>query len=123
MHHRQVLQKVSKTVESGAFYEAQQMYKTIYHRYKARKQLEDSYQILKVCCAPAMYHASHAPACQQSPGPMARVQGGAIQQLHSNQVTCGVELGLLLVEVSAHFTPAHNRSSMCCALQCTMNRS
>jgi hypothetical protein len=43
-----VLEKVARTVESGAFYEAQQMYKTIYHRQKARKQLEDSYQFLRV---------------------------------------------------------------------------
>jgi hypothetical protein len=47
------------------------MYKTVYHRYRARKALADSYEVL--------------------------VQG-AVQQLASKQVTCGIELGQLLVD-------------------------
>lgn len=44
----QVLERIKSTVESGSFYEAQQMYKTAYYRFRAKKQLEDGYQILKV---------------------------------------------------------------------------
>jgi hypothetical protein len=65
------LDKIRAQVEAGAYYEAQQMYKTVYHRYRARKALADSYEVL--------------------------VQG-AVQQLASKQVTCGIELGQLLVE-------------------------
>lgn len=32
----------------GAYYEAQQMYKTAFHRSKARNQLADALQILQV---------------------------------------------------------------------------
>ncbi|GLI61650.1 hypothetical protein VaNZ11_004074 [Volvox africanus] len=63
--------RIKETVESGAYYEAQQMYKTSYHRCKARQQLLDAVTIL---------------------------QEGAITQLAHGQSTCGVELGLLLVE-------------------------
>lgn len=35
-------------MESGAYYEAQQMYKTSYHRCKSRGQVMESYQILQV---------------------------------------------------------------------------
>lgn len=45
---QKTLGKIKGTVESGFFYEAQQMYKTVYHRYRARKQTEDSYHILQV---------------------------------------------------------------------------
>ncbi|GIL88170.1 hypothetical protein Vretimale_14087 [Volvox reticuliferus] len=65
------LARIKETVESGAFYEAQQMYKTSYHRCKARQQLMDAITIL---------------------------QEGSITQLAHGQSTCGVELGLLLVE-------------------------
>jgi hypothetical protein len=65
------LQRVRAQVEAGAFYEAQQMYKTTYHRYHSRKQLEEAYQVLRE---------------------------GAVQQLRSGQVTCGAELGSMLVD-------------------------
>lgn len=57
----QVLDKIKGTIESGSFYEAQQMYKTVYYRYKARKQVQDSYQILKVCKAQIKMPCNHAP--------------------------------------------------------------
>lgn len=48
----QALDKIKTTVESGSYYEAQQMYKTVYHRYRNKRQLKDSYQILQVQNAP-----------------------------------------------------------------------
>lgn len=65
------LQRVKAQVEAGAFYEAQQMYKTTYHRYHSRKQLDESYQVLRE---------------------------GAVQQLRSGQITCGTELAGMLVD-------------------------
>ncbi|KXZ43711.1 hypothetical protein GPECTOR_82g245 [Gonium pectorale] len=68
------LARIKGTVESGAYYEAQQMYKTSFHRCKAKQQLDDAMQIL---------------------------QEGATTQLAHNQITCGVELGMLLLEAYA----------------------
>eukprot|EP00798_Chlamydomonas_sp_ICE-L_P027490 gene27490-4796_t len=62
---------MEKHVASGNYYEAQQMLKTIYHRHRSRKHFQESYEILK---------------------------GGAVMQLEKRQVTCGVELGLLMME-------------------------
>jgi hypothetical protein len=68
-------------VAAGAFYEAQQMYKTVYHRYKSRKQLQDSYLVLK---------------------------SGAEQQLASNQINCGMELANMLLDAyTANQEPAN----------------
>jgi len=68
------LQRVKVQVEAGAFYEAQQMYKTTYHRYHSRKQVEEAYQVLRE---------------------------GAVQQLRSGQITCGTELAGMLVDAYA----------------------
>jgi hypothetical protein len=71
-------------VAAGAFYEAQQMYKTVYHRYKSRKQLQDSYVVLTQ---------------------------GAIQQLGSNQINCGMELANMLLEAyTANQEPASQQA-------------
>lgn len=45
----QVLQKLRNNIEAGSFYEAHEMFKTVYHRYRSRKQLEDSYRLAEVC--------------------------------------------------------------------------
>lgn len=69
---------------AGAFYEAQQMYKTVYHRYKSRKQLQDSYLVLKA---------------------------GAVQQLASHQINCGMELANMLLEAyTANQQPANSET-------------
>ena len=68
---QKALQRVKAQVDAGAFYEAQQMYKTTYHRYHSRKQLDEAYQVLRE---------------------------GAVQQLRSGQITCGAELGTMLVD-------------------------
>lgn len=68
------LERINAQVAAGAFYEAQQMYKTVYHRYKSRKQLQDSYIVLTA---------------------------GAVQQLASNQVNCGMELANMLLDAYA----------------------
>lgn len=74
------LDRIQKSLDSGAYYEAQQMYKTVYHRNKAKKLLDESYQIL---------------------------MEGSRQQLLHKQVTCGSELALLLLEAySADAVPA-----------------
>ncbi|KAF6263020.1 hypothetical protein COO60DRAFT_1624749 [Scenedesmus sp. NREL 46B-D3] len=65
------LDRINAQVVSGAFYEAQQMYKTVYHRCKARRQAEDSYTVL---------------------------QAGAVTQLSNQQLTCGVELANMLID-------------------------
>ncbi|KAG1661971.1 hypothetical protein FOA52_007143 [Chlamydomonas sp. UWO 241] len=65
------VEKVRRVMDTGSHYEAQQMVKTIYHRHKARRQLEESYAVLRE---------------------------GAVLQLQASQITCGVELGLLLTE-------------------------
>ncbi|PNW82537.1 hypothetical protein CHLRE_06g282950v5 [Chlamydomonas reinhardtii] len=78
------LARIKGTVAEGAYYEAQQMYKTAFHRSKARNQLADALQIL---------------------------QEGAITQLAHGQVTCGVELGMLLIEAyTTAGTPADEAS-------------
>ena len=45
---RQVLDKLRRSLEAGQHYEAQQMLQTVYYRYRARKQLEEAYQLLQV---------------------------------------------------------------------------
>ncbi|PNG99818.1 Golgi to ER traffic protein 4, partial [Tetrabaena socialis] len=78
------LARIKGSVESGAYYEAQQMYKSSFHRSKARQQLDDAFTIL---------------------------QEGAVTQLAHGQVTCGVELGMLLVEAyTSTATPADRTS-------------
>eukprot|EP01024_Parvocaulis_polyphysoides_P051516 TRINITY_DN5075_c0_g1_i1.p1 TRINITY_DN5075_c0_g1~~TRINITY_DN5075_c0_g1_i1.p1 ORF type:complete len:324 (+),score=25.44 TRINITY_DN5075_c0_g1_i1:1-972(+) len=68
---QQQVDKLSKRVEEGQYYEAQQMFKTIHHRYKAKRKLQESYDIL---------------------------YEGAKLQLKHGQFTCGGELGSMLVE-------------------------
>jgi len=60
------------------------MYKTVYHRYKSRKQLQDSYTVLRA---------------------------GAVQQLSSHQVNCGMELANMLLEAyAANQEPANQET-------------
>lgn len=68
------LQKLQLSLQAGQAYEGQQMIKTVYHRFRSRKKLVESYQVL---------------------------EGAATQQLAAGQVTCGVELGFLLLEAFA----------------------
>ncbi|KIZ06762.1 hypothetical protein MNEG_1190 [Monoraphidium neglectum] len=68
---QKALQRVKAQLDAGAFYEAQQMYKTTYHRYHTRKQLDEAYTVLSE---------------------------GAVQQLRGGQITCGTELGTMLVD-------------------------
>ncbi len=48
----QVLDKLQRSLEAGQHYEAQQMLQTVYYRYRARKQLEEAYQLLQVLSWP-----------------------------------------------------------------------
>ncbi|KAF5829933.1 hypothetical protein DUNSADRAFT_15289 [Dunaliella salina] len=68
------MKRIRDLLSSQEYYEAQQAYKSTYYRQRARKQegaVQQAYTILKE---------------------------GAVQQFSSGQVTCGVELGLLLIE-------------------------
>ncbi|KAK9814271.1 hypothetical protein WJX72_003196 [[Myrmecia] bisecta] len=66
-----VLQKLRTNLEAGSYYEAQQMFKTVYHRYRSRKLYADSYTL---------------------------AEEGARLQLEKGQLNCGVELAKLLLE-------------------------
>ncbi|KAJ7555699.1 hypothetical protein O6H91_05G051100 [Diphasiastrum complanatum] len=68
---QRTLEKLEKSVQAGNYYEAQQMYKTVYARYMASQNYSAVLDLL---------------------------QSGACIQLKHGQVTCGVELGLLLIE-------------------------
>ncbi|XP_078435680.1 golgi-to-ER traffic-like protein isoform X1 [Wolffia australiana] len=68
---QEMISKLEKTANAGNFYEAQQMYKSIAARYAAAERYGECLDIL---------------------------QSGASVQLKNGQVTCGAELGLLLVE-------------------------
>lgn len=68
---QKVVDKLKARVEEGAYYEAQQSYKASFYRFKAKKQLQDAYLLLK---------------------------DGARQQLVHGQATCASELMLLLLE-------------------------
>lgn len=52
----QTLERIKGTVESGSYYEAQQMYKSVYHRHKARRQIQESYAVLHVRCSRPRMH-------------------------------------------------------------------
>lgn len=70
----QTMKRIQDLLNSQEYYEAQQAYKSTYYRQRARRQegaIQQAYTILKE---------------------------GAVQQFSSGQVTCGVELGLLLIE-------------------------
>ncbi len=102
----QAVARVNAQVEAGNFYEAQQMYKTVYHRYRSRKQLPESYQILQVAAhwnaVPLPYVQLCTVSVRVAPNPaiVLNLQEGAAVQLRHGQLTCGIELGMLLVEVS-----------------------
>ncbi|KAL4420841.1 hypothetical protein ABPG75_010497 [Micractinium tetrahymenae] len=68
---QKVLRKLEVSLAAGQFYEAHEMFKTVYHRHRARGQAEQSYEL---------------------------AAEGARLQLQKGQVNCGVELALLLVE-------------------------
>jgi len=42
-----VLQRIRDQIENGSYYEAQQSYKTVYHRYKAKNMIKESMQVLE----------------------------------------------------------------------------
>lgn len=65
------LQKLEKRVQDGNYYEAQQMYKSVNSRYLHAKKYSDSINLLA---------------------------SGAVAMLNHGQVTCGTELGLLLIQ-------------------------
>lgn len=79
------LAKLAKSVQNGNYYEAQQMYKTVHARYMAAKKYEEALELL---------------------------QSGACVQLKHGQVTCGVELGVLLVETLVTAKVVYGSSSL-----------
>uniref|UniRef100_A0A061S2K2 Golgi to er traffic protein 4 n=1 Tax=Tetraselmis sp. GSL018 TaxID=582737 RepID=A0A061S2K2_9CHLO len=79
------LSKLRTSVAEGAFYEAQQMFKTVYARYRNKKAREDSYKL---------------------------AEEGAILQLREGQLTCGIELAMLLVESYIEDSAAATQESL-----------
>lgn len=69
----QAIARLREGLAAGDAYEAQQSVKTAYHRLKARRQLEEGYDLL---------------------------QQAAVVQFGAGQFTCGLELAKLLVEVN-----------------------
>lgn len=45
---KQVLRKLEVSLAAGQFYEAHEMFKTVYYRLRARKQAEESYALCQV---------------------------------------------------------------------------
>lgn len=68
----QALAKLRSNLEQGQPYDGQQLFKTIYHRFRAQKKLQDCYKLL---------------------------EEGARLQLQEGQLNCGVELAQMLIEV------------------------
>ena len=68
----QAVAKLRSSLQQGQPYDGQQMFKTIYHRFRAQKKLQDCYNLL---------------------------EEGARLQLQDGQLNCGVELAQMLVEV------------------------
>ena len=44
----QVLRKLEASLAAGQFYEAHEMFKTVYYRHRSRSQSEESYQLCQV---------------------------------------------------------------------------
>ena len=44
----QVLRKLEASLTAGQFYEAHEMFKTVYYRHRSRSQSEESYQLCQV---------------------------------------------------------------------------
>ncbi|XP_024388542.1 protein GET4 [Physcomitrium patens] len=65
------LEKLEKRVHEGNYYEAQQMYKTIHSRYMHAKKYNEAIELLN---------------------------SGAVAMLNHGEVTCGTELGVLLIQ-------------------------
>eukprot|EP00271_Cylindrocystis_brebissonii_P015647 TRINITY_DN385_c0_g8_i1.p1 TRINITY_DN385_c0_g8~~TRINITY_DN385_c0_g8_i1.p1 ORF type:complete len:351 (-),score=63.11 TRINITY_DN385_c0_g8_i1:311-1363(-) len=63
--------KLQLSVEAGAYYDAQQMYKSVHSRYVAQRKYQEALDL---------------------------IQSGACLQLKHGQVTCGAELATLLVD-------------------------
>lgn len=66
-----VLSKLRRSFAEGNFYEAHEMFKTVYFRHRSRGQLDKSYKL---------------------------AEEGSMLQLTQGQINCGVELALLLLE-------------------------
>lgn len=98
----QVLARLKTRVDEGAYYEAQQTYKSTFHRYKSKSQTEEACLVLKVRaaahpirqCTELRHHLLHRPEAKE-----VDVQEGASNQLAAKQVTCGSELLTMLLEV------------------------
>lgn len=68
---QKVLLKLESQLQAGNYYEAHEMFKTVFQRHRSRKNYADSYQL---------------------------AEEGAKLQLRQGQLNCGVELALMLVD-------------------------
>lgn len=77
--------KLRNSLTEGQPYDGQQMFKTIYHRFRAQKKLQDCYKLL---------------------------EEGARLQLQEGQLNCGVELAQMLVEAYVRDNASCSRDNM-----------
>lgn len=77
--------KLRSSLEQGQPYDGQQMFKTVYHRFRAQKKLQDCYKLL---------------------------EEGACLQLQEGQLNCGVELAQMLVEAYVRDNASCSRDNM-----------
>lgn len=99
----QILAKLQANIDAGHYYEAQQMFKTVYHRHRARKMLSESYSLAEVCSHTTsplhnkdpLFPYTHTSHTSLLP---TYIQEGAKLQFNAGQLNCGVELSKLLLE-------------------------
>lgn len=82
---QKAIAKLRSSLQQGQPYDGQQMFKTIYHRFRAQKKLQDCYNLL---------------------------EEGARLQLQDGQLNCGVELAQMLVEAYIRDNASCSRDNM-----------
>lgn len=76
----QILAKLQSSIETGSFYEAHEMFKTVYYRTKSRGKVEESIKLLEAslaASAPAPRFLPTAAAAPPGGGQAAADQGAA----------------------------------------------
>lgn len=97
----QALKKLEDSLKAGHPYEGHELFKTVFHRFRARLQNEDSYDLAHV--SRPMYDLKSLivvmKSCMSNNRFFFSLQRGALLQLEKGQFSCGVELANMLTEV------------------------
>lgn len=92
----QALTKLEANIVSGQAYEGHELFKTVFYRCRARKQLDDSYVLAEVsCCITAHYNLAKNSRFMYC---IPQLQSGSILQLKHSQANCGTELAIMLLD-------------------------